>query len=99
MPPVWIVLNGLFSVSHLKVRADKEDEGGSVVAQKAYDDDEDLETAFGLERFDIFSFASVAAEDRMGRSYTERDFERKRMLQIVVSFFFFNLEIWSNYTL
>lgn len=75
-------------MSHLKVKADEEDEGGSA---EAYDDDEDLETAFGLERFDIFSFASVGREDRMGRSYTERDFESKRMLQIVE--FFFNLEI------
>lgn len=75
-------------MSHLKVRAYEEDEGESVEQQTAYDDDEDLEAAFGLERFDIFSFASVACEDRMGRNYTERDFECKRMLQIVVSFFF-----------
>lgn len=69
-------------MSHLKVRADEEDEAGSVEEQTPYDDDEDLETAFGLERFDIFSFASVAGEDRMGRNYTERDFECKRMLHI-----------------
>lgn len=77
-------------MSHLKVRADEEeDEEGSVEEQTPYDDDEDLEAAFGLERFDIFSFASVTSEDRMGRNYTERDFECKRMLQIVVSFLFF----------
>lgn len=80
----------------LKVRVDEEEEGGS--GETPYDDDEDLETAFGMERFDIFSFASVAGEDRMGRHYTEKDFECKRTLQIVILFFFY-LEIWSNYSL
>lgn len=80
-------------MSHLKVRVHEEDEGESVDKHMPYDDDEDLETAFGMERFDIFSFASVTGEDRMGRNYTEKDFECKRTLQIVILFIFFNLEI------
>lgn len=45
------------------------------------DDDEDLEDAFGVLRFgEIFSFCSSGSDDRMGRIYTERDYDCKRQL-------------------
>lgn len=55
----------------MKVRVDEAPEG----------DDEDLGEAFGVLRFgEIFSFCSSGNEERMGRIYTERDYDCKRQL-------------------
>lgn len=49
------------------------------VDEASADDDEDLEDAFGVLRFgEIFSFCSSGSEERMGRIYTERDYDCKR---------------------
>lgn len=49
------------------------------VDEAAADDNEDLEDAFGVLRFgEIFSFCSSGSEERMGRIYTERDYDCKR---------------------
>lgn len=45
------------------------------------EDDEDLGEAFGVLRFgEIFSFCSSGSDERMGRVYTERDYDCKRQL-------------------
>lgn len=49
------------------------------VDEASADDDEDLEDAFGVLRFgEIFRFCSSSSEERMGRIYTERDYDCKR---------------------
>lgn len=71
--------------------------------QGTLQDDGDLEEAFGVLRFgEIFSFCSSGIEDRIGRIYTERDYDCKRQSTPAKTSkskltFFYSL-VWINYS-
>lgn len=62
----------------LQVKVEEEDEEGSVEEEK---EEENLEKAFSVARFqDIVVDSASTSGDRMGRNYTEKDFESKQKL-------------------
>ncbi|KAM3607044.1 uncharacterized protein V6R79_001046 [Siganus canaliculatus] len=65
-----------------QVKVEEEDEEGSVEEQEKDEDEEeeeDWEKALSVERFgDIISDSASTSGDRMGRHYTEKDFEYHR---------------------
>lgn len=71
----------------VQVKVEDEDEEGSVEEQeKEEEEEENLEKALSVERFgDIISDSASHSGDRMGRNYTEKDFECKQNLQPSIS--------------
>lgn len=70
----------------VQVKVEDEDEEGSVEVQEKEEEEEDLEKALSVERFgDIISDSASPSGDRMGRNYTEKDFECKQYLQREIS--------------
>ncbi|XP_051261043.1 anion exchange protein 3 isoform X1 [Dicentrarchus labrax] len=62
-----------------QVKAEEEDEEGSVEEQEEEEEEENWEKALSVERFgDIISDSASTSGDRMGRHYTEKDFEYHR---------------------
>nr|QOU09172.1 solute carrier family 4 member 3 [Lateolabrax maculatus] len=62
-----------------KVKVEEEDEEGSVEEQEEEEEEENWEKALSVERFgDIISDSASTSGDRMGRHYTEKDFEYHR---------------------
>ncbi|XP_028289474.1 anion exchange protein 3 [Parambassis ranga] len=62
-----------------QVKVEEEDEDRSVEEQEEEDEDENWEKALSVERFgDIISDSASTSGDRMGRHYTEKDFEYHR---------------------
>ncbi|XP_068602026.1 anion exchange protein 3 [Brachionichthys hirsutus] len=63
-----------------QVKEEEEDEEGSMNGQDEEEEEEkDLEKALSVERFgDIISDSASTGGDRMGRNYTEKDFEYHR---------------------
>lgn len=60
----------------LQVRVEEEDEDGCVEEQEEEEEEENWEKALSVERFsDIISDSASTSGDRMGRHYTEKDFE------------------------
>ncbi|XP_008300526.1 anion exchange protein 3 [Stegastes partitus] len=58
------------------VKVEEEDEDGSVEEQEEEEEEENWEKALSVERFgDIISDSASTSGDRMGRHYTEKDFE------------------------
>lgn len=58
---------------------EEEDEEGSVEEQEEEEEEENWEKALSVERFgDIISDSASTSGDRMGRHYTEKDFECKQ---------------------
>lgn len=71
------------------MKVEDEDEVGSVDEQEKEDEEENLEKALSVERFgDIISDSASPSGDRMGRNYTEKDFECKQNLQPRMSHYF-----------
>lgn len=69
-----------------QVKVEDEDEEGSVEEQDKEEEEENLEKALSVERFgDIISDSASPSGDRMGRNYTEKDFESKQNLQLRIS--------------
>lgn len=65
------------------MKVEDEDEEGSVDEQdeEEEEEEENLEKALSVERFgDIISDSASTTGDRMGRNYTEKDFECKHKL-------------------
>ncbi len=63
----------------LQVKVEEEDEEGSVEEQEEEEEEENWEKALSVERFgDIISDSASTSGDRMGRHYTEKDFECKQ---------------------
>lgn len=63
------------------MKVEDEDEEGSVEEQEE-EEEENLEKALSVERFgDIISDSASTSGDRMGRNYTEKDFECKHNFQ------------------
>ncbi|KAF3695128.1 Anion exchange protein 3 [Channa argus] len=68
-----------FSIDPLKVKVEEEDEGDSVEEQEGEEEEESWERALSVERFgDIIGDSASMVGDRMGRHYTEKDFEYHR---------------------
>lgn len=62
-----------------QVRVEEEDEDGCVEEQEEEEEEENWEKALSVERFaDIISDSASTSGDRMGRHYTEKDFEYHR---------------------
>ncbi|XP_071347011.1 anion exchange protein 3 isoform X1 [Trachinotus anak] len=62
-----------------QVKVEEEDEEGSVEEQEEEEEEEKWEKALSVERFgDIISDSASTSGDRMGRHYTEKDFEYHR---------------------
>ncbi|XP_019116404.2 anion exchange protein 3 isoform X1 [Larimichthys crocea] len=62
-----------------QVKVEEEDEEGSVEEQEEEEEEENWEKALSVERFgDIISDSASTSGDRMGRHYTEKDFEYHR---------------------
>ncbi|XP_005925834.1 anion exchange protein 3 isoform X1 [Haplochromis burtoni] len=62
-----------------QVRVEEEDEDGCVEDQEEEEEEENWEKALSVERFaDIISDSASTSGDRMGRHYTEKDFEYHR---------------------
>ncbi|XP_076602324.1 anion exchange protein 3 isoform X1 [Chaetodon auriga] len=62
-----------------QVKVDEEDEEGSAEEQEEEEEQESWEKALSVERFgDIISDSASTSGDRMGRHYTEKDFEYHR---------------------
>ncbi|XP_049451091.1 anion exchange protein 3 isoform X1 [Epinephelus fuscoguttatus] len=62
-----------------QVKVDEEDEEGSVEELEEEEEEENWEKALSVERFaDIISDSASTSGDRMGRHYTEKDFEYHR---------------------
>lgn len=58
---------------------EEEDEDGCVEDQEEEEEEENWEKALSVERFaDIISDSASTSGDRMGRHYTEKDFECKQ---------------------
>ncbi len=58
---------------------EEEDEEGSVEEQEEEEEEENWEKALSVERFgDIISDSASTSGERMGRHYTEKDFECKQ---------------------
>lgn len=67
------------------MKVEDEDEEESVEEQEE-EEVENLEKALSVERFgDIISDSASPSGDRMGRNYTEKDFECKQNLQPRIS--------------
>lgn len=67
------------------MKVEEEDEEGSGEEQEEEEQEENLEKAFSVERFgDIISDSASTSGDRMGRNYTEKDFECKLNLPSAV---------------
>lgn len=64
----------------LPVKVEEEDEEGPVEEnEEDEEEEENLEKALSVERFgDIISDSASTSGDRMGRHYTEKDFECKQ---------------------
>lgn len=72
----------IFVFDLLQVKVEDEDEEGSVEEQEKEEEEENLEKALSVERFgDIISDSASPSGDRMGRNYTEKDFECKQSPQ------------------
>ncbi|XP_062258870.1 anion exchange protein 3 [Platichthys flesus] len=64
-------------ISLQQVKVEEEDEEGSLEGEE--EEEEDWEKALSVERFgDIFGDSASAGGDKMGRHYTEKDFENHR---------------------
>ncbi|XP_040912528.1 anion exchange protein 3 [Toxotes jaculatrix] len=62
-----------------QVKVEEEDEEGSAEEQDEEEEEENWEKALSVERFgDIISDSASTSGDRMGRHYTEKDFEYHR---------------------
>ncbi|XP_029967465.1 anion exchange protein 3 [Salarias fasciatus] len=62
-----------------QVKVEEEDEEGSAEEQEEDEEEAQWEKALSVERFgDIISESAAASGDRMGRHYTEKDFEYHR---------------------
>ncbi|XP_068561232.1 anion exchange protein 3 isoform X1 [Cebidichthys violaceus] len=62
-----------------QVKVEEEDEDGSVEELEGEEEEENWEKALSVERFgDIISDSASTSEDKMGRHYTEKDFEYHR---------------------
>ncbi|KAI3356533.1 hypothetical protein L3Q82_017736, partial [Scortum barcoo] len=62
-----------------QVKVEEEDEEGSAEEQEEEEEEENWEKALSVERFgDIISDSASTSGDRMGRHYTEKDFEYHR---------------------
>ncbi|XP_028446767.1 anion exchange protein 3 isoform X1 [Perca flavescens] len=62
-----------------QVKVEEEDEEGSMEELEEEEEEEDWEKALSVERFgDIISDSASTSGDRMGRHYTEKDFEYHR---------------------
>ncbi|XP_067372593.1 anion exchange protein 3 isoform X4 [Channa argus] len=62
-----------------EVKVEEEDEGDSVEEQEGEEEEESWERALSVERFgDIIGDSASMVGDRMGRHYTEKDFEYHR---------------------
>lgn len=60
------------------MKVEEEDEEGSVEEQEEEEEEENWEKALSVERFgDIIGDSASTSGDRMGRHYTEKDFECK----------------------
>lgn len=70
----------MFFFNLVQVKVDDEDEEGSVEEQEEEEEEEEnLEKALSVERFgDIISESASSSCSRMGRNYTEKDFECKQ---------------------
>lgn len=72
----------IFVFDLLQVKVEDEDEEGSVEEQEKEEEEENLEKALSVERFgDVISDSASPSGDRMGRNYTEKDFECKQSRQ------------------
>ncbi|CAB1458702.1 unnamed protein product, partial [Pleuronectes platessa] len=61
------------------VKVEEEDEEGSLEGEEEEEEEEDWEKALSVERFgDIFGDSASPIGDKMGRHYTEKDFENHR---------------------
>lgn len=64
------------------MKVEDEDEEGSMEEQEEEEEEENLEKALSVERFgDIISDSTSSSSGRMGRNYTEKDFECKQTLE------------------
>lgn len=64
------------------MKVEDEDEEGSMEEQEDEEEEENLEKALSVERFgDIISDSTSSSSGRMGRNYTEKDFECKQTLE------------------
>ncbi|XP_053295186.1 anion exchange protein 3 [Pleuronectes platessa] len=64
-------------ISLQQVKVEEEDEEGSLEGEEEEEEEEDWEKALSVERFgDIFGDSASPIGDKMGRHYTEKDFER-----------------------
>ncbi|TNN04459.1 hypothetical protein fugu_001488 [Takifugu bimaculatus] len=62
-----------------QVKVEDEDEEGSMEEQEEEEEEENLEKTLSVERFgDIISDSTSSSSGRMGRNYTEKDFEYHR---------------------
>ena len=68
----------------LQVKVEEEDEEGPVEEnEEDEEEEENLEKALSVERFgDIISDSASTSGDRMGRHYTEKDFECKQSCRV-----------------
>lgn len=70
----------------VQVKVEDEEEEGSVEEQEKEEEEENLEKALSVERFGhIISDSASPSGDRMGRNYTEKDFECKQNVQARIS--------------
>lgn len=75
-----MVFFNVFLIS-LQVKVEEEDEEESVEEPEEEEEEENLEKALSVERFgDIIGDSATTSGDRMGRNYTEKDFECKQNL-------------------
>lgn len=84
----------MFSVMFtlLQVKVEEEDEEGSEEEQEEEEEEENWEKALSVERFgDIISDSASTSVDRMGRHYTEKDFECKQSYEIQITHFIIQL--------
>lgn len=64
------------------MKVEDEDEEGSMEEQEEEEEEENLEKALSVERFgDIISDSTSSSSGRMGRNYTEKDFECKQTVE------------------
>lgn len=76
---IW---SSVFLFDFVQVKVEDEDEEGSMEEQEEEEEEENLEKTLSVERFgDIISDSTSSSSGRMGRNYTEKDFECKQTLE------------------
>lgn len=84
------------SLPLLQVKVEEEDDDESGEEQEEEKEEENLEKAFSVERFeDIISDSASTSGDRMGRNYTEKDFECKQKLPSAMHTFHLHLHTFQ----